>query len=93
MFEVLKEKLNILIKKMAGATKSLTVIVIGLWQAVVQNFDDIQAQFPQLHQYFGDDAMKYISAIFGVLLVYIRFFHTKKPLQDKIVKKEVEPKE
>lgn len=88
MFEKFAPQWEVFKAKMAGARKSLTIATIAIWQAVVQNIDSIQQQLPQLQQYFGDHVYQYISAIFGIVLLYIRFFRSNEPLETKVAPKD-----
>lgn len=78
------EKYEAVKLKLAGARKSITVAVIGAWQLVIQNVDTIEQSVPQLHQYFGDHLAQIISGVFGAILLYVRIFHTKGSVEDKV---------
>jgi hypothetical protein len=81
---MLKEKLEAIKKKIAGARKSLTVAVIAVWQLTIQNIDQVEAFVPQLQTYFGNHVAQVLSAVFGAILFYVRVFHTKGSVEDKV---------
>jgi hypothetical protein len=83
MFDSFLIKLEPIKAKIAGARKSVTVAVIAVWQAIIQNTDSIQAMIPQLPQYFSEHMVSIISGVFGVILLYVRLFHTSGAIEDK----------